>query len=183
MKKSDIQKYWEEKNYSKFNLKLKGYIGFITRYYCKGFKQSSELYKELFDGIVVVVYQKLNFFDPEKGSFLTFLRNGIIRNELTKWFNKYNRERLHLSINDCYKEFYDYDFDITYNNIIDKIKKIKSKYNLKSNIYDLELCLIYKNCYKFLYKQYINDGFDDKALLLKYELILVSWELIHKNIV
>jgi hypothetical protein len=61
-----IEKYWNEKNYIKFELELKKFIGYVCRKYFAGFKQSSEQYEDIKDKIVIVIYTKLFSNDFEK---------------------------------------------------------------------------------------------------------------------
>ena len=100
---SKIEQYWFEEKYREFEIELKNYIGYITRVYFPGFRQSVDLYKDLRDNIVADVYcylkgghylKTLNRITGEGKTleFTSYLYTQI-RGCLTIFFNKYNKRR------------------------------------------------------------------------------------------
>lgn len=168
-KENKLEKYYYEKNYKKFNIELKKFTGYIVRKFCPGFKQSSEIYEELFDQALVVVYDKLqNEFDPTKGNFRSFVFTKI-RGELTKFMNKFNRERKFVDILDFNipsELQINYDFS-NYTIFINIINEIIDEYDLNINANKAISYLLFN--VKIA-----------KNRLDRFEMKLISWEFISR---
>lgn len=105
----------------------------------------------------------------ECGDFRTYLFTTI-KGELTKFFNKYNRERKFSSIDDCRKETKDYKFDRSYIDIKEIFENIKKKYELNINVDDILTFLLHKDKQNLYNKEVQN-----------YEVILTAYLIINKK--
>ncbi|MGA2433954.1 MAG: hypothetical protein ABSG25_01575 [Bryobacteraceae bacterium] len=125
-----LEEYWNNKDYIKFEIELKKFIGYICRRYFQGFKQSTELFDELKDRITINIYHKL-FLD---GYETTKIRIKILKllQKCNKWEDFNNLYHLNLKTNKERKKFLKkinfktYEFNVLMSelNIIDDVKTL-----------------------------------------------------------
>lgn len=168
-----LQEYFNSKKYNNFDAELSKYVGAITRLFVVTLSQTSDVYFELRDQAKCAVYEKLltDQFDSSKGDFGNYVFT-IIRGEITKFFNKYNRTRkfsdiskLKFKLIENRENLDDINFQYFF---YDEINIILKKYN----IYDLNIREI-----SYFYQSFDKNIDKKKLLYLK----LVSWEYVIKN--
>ena len=104
MDTSKMETYWKAEDHINFRIELENFIGFICRKYFFGFKQSTDMYKELRSDVVAALYgfllgghyqKTVDRFPKDFGRELNFTNYLYtqIRGELTKFFNTYNKKR------------------------------------------------------------------------------------------
>lgn len=184
--RKSIELYQEEyeKNFNEFVELLKGLIGFVFRKYVCGFRQKTELYLDIRKNIILWILNQLNRGHYEqvkhkikksKKPFESYLFLQI-RGELTKFFNKFNRERLQSNYDYCINEVHDDSVLMTYNNIVTIVLKICKEYDINMDIGDIMICLMHND-----YKKIKDVKFTDKEIRQNVlNIMLISWELSKK---
>ena len=170
---SRIEEYWFTEQYKEFEHELKNYIGYITRLYFPGFRQSVDLYKDLRDNIVADIYcflkgghyLKTVVRITEEGKQMEFTSYLFtqIRGELTKFFNKYNRKRKReVSYGLNLFEFpIEEDYDLTEINLINILRE--HKILMEDHIQDLVF--------------YLRNGFSKSEFKNPYQIKTICWIL------